>query len=435
MNAYRGPTSNVGRGPRAGETISPILRHSARQERGAFGPQPQPLPNSRQTRHVVLTIDKIVHGGLGLAYAERGAVFVSDSIPGERIQAEVVGNRARCAFARPTELIEPSPDRRQPFCPYAALCGGCDWQHIAYGRQVALKREILLDCLRRQGRLELVPPVEEFRSAETRYRIRAQFKVAPDGDAVGFYRRGSNDIVALDACPLLAEPLEHFLTRLTAAGPTLGLSVRQVKAIAGTGDSIASSPTIPGLSSPGARIEVGGRTFEVRGDSFFQGNRYLLEKLGRWAEDKLPGGECVDLYGGVGFFSIMLSRCFSRIRLVEAEPSLVRLARRNFAANGLDHCTAESAQAERYAASATQGPDCLIVDPPRQGLTRAVREGIARLRPRAVLYVACDPATQARDVGELVRNHGYVFTHCALFDLYPNTHHLESAVVLARRGP
>lgn len=379
---------------------------------------------------MVLSIDKLVHGGLGLAHTEDGTVFVSDVLPGETVQARVVGTRARCAFARPDHILAPSPNRRLPPCPYAAECGGCDWQHIAYGRQVSLKQEILLDCFRRQGKLEELPTVEEYRSPETRYRIRAQFKADPAGGAVGFYRRGSNDIVPIDSCPVLAEPLEGFLKRLAAADSTQKTTARQVKAIAGTDGSVASSPVIPSVSAATTRIVVENRSYEVRGDSFFQSNRYLLGALGRWAEDKLPGGSCVDLYGGVGFFSVMLSHCFSRVTLVEMERPLARLAARNFAANGLGHCTAECGGAEGYAETVQSPPDCIIVDPPRQGLTRVAREGIARLRPRVLLYVSCDPATQARDIGELVRKHRYALTHLALFDLYPNTHHLESAAIL-----
>ncbi len=379
---------------------------------------------------MVLTISKLVHGGLGLAHTADGAVFVSDVLPGETVQARLVGTRARCAFAQPSRVIDPSPDRRAPFCPHASLCGGCDWQHIVYERQVSLKRQILLDCFRRQGKLEELPPVETHHSPETRYRIRAQFKIAPGGNAAGFFRRGSNDIVALDRCPVLVEPLERFLTRLGTVAPRLAACPRHVKALAGTDGSVASSPVVPDLSGPSATIVVDGRSFEVSGDSFFQSNRHLLALLGRWAEDRLPGGVCVDLYGGVGFFSIMLSQRFSQVTLVEQDRSLVRLAVRNFDANGLDRSGAACANAERFAATATSSPDCLVVDPPRQGLTRVVRNGIARLKPRTILYVSCDPATQARDVGELVRKHRYALTRLALFDLYPNTHHLESAAVL-----
>lgn len=379
-----------------------------------------------------LTIDKVVHGGLGLAHGDNGVVFVSDAIPGETVSAEVVGKKARCDFARPVDILAPSPDRREPFCPHAGRCGGCDWQHIVYDRQVVLKCEIFSECLMRQGRLTDIPDIDVITAEETRYRLRAQFKTDPDNAVAGFFQRGTNVLEPISSCPLLVEPLDRFLESL---GPSVaGGSITQVKALCGDDGTIASSPAIDGLSGSETTITVGGHPFSVRGDSFFQNNARLLEQFGCWAADKVVGRHAVDLYGGAGFFSVMLGSCFEEMTLVELEPSLVELAQRNADANQVRGFSTRCAAAEEFLSSPlSQGTDCLIVDPPRQGLTRFVTDRVGTAAPATILYVSCDPATQARDIGRLVNHHGYRMTHAALFDLYPNTHHVETAIVMAKR--
>lgn len=377
-----------------------------------------------------LRVEKVVYGGQGIARTEQGVVFVTGALPGELVEATCEGVKGGCPQANVSRLLEPSPGRREISCRWAGECGGCDWLHITAETQVSIKREIALDCFSRIGRLRELPPIETVSAGEHGYRMRAQLKIGSHGE-VGFFRRRTNDVVVVDRCQLLVDTINELLAagRLpVAAGHT------SIKVVAGD-TQVASSPHLPSMTLLEVLVTVAGRKFVVAGDSFFQSNRFLLEQLGCWAGSSLKGDRCADLYGGTGFFSVMNAQHFSSGLLIELVSSQVTLASRNFKLNGMsDSWEARVADAEHVERELRKfSADTIIIDPPRPGLTRAVREMLARLAPQNILYVSCNPSTQARDLGFLVNRGGYFIKRAALFDLYPNTHHLETAVLLHRR--
>jgi 23S rRNA (uracil1939-C5)-methyltransferase len=387
---------------------------------------------------IFIKAEVAVAGGLCLGHAEGRTIFLSGLIPGETAEVEVVAERAGHLFARPVRIIEPSPDRREPFCPYRLSdinhqCGGCDWQHIAYDRQQLLKREIFLDCLRRIGKISGNIEIELFESPDRNYRHRAQFKIDHAHRAIGFYCSESHDVVSIDACPVLTEPLNKFITAVHRQFSGIPEKTREIKAIGGDNDQIATSPVLPEISSPSTTVRAGRFSFEIGGDGFFQQNRFLLETMGTWAEAGFAGDHCIDLFGGCGFFSVFLSDRFARGTLIEQDFALVALARSNFALNGINHFSAEAMTAEQFFGAKTvligRG-DCVVIDPPRTGLSPSVRSGLAAAHPRQILYISCDPATQARDLNFLLKNAGYRIKRAALFDLYPHTHHIETGILL-----
>jgi 23S rRNA (uracil1939-C5)-methyltransferase len=209
--------------------------------------------------------------------------------------------------------------------------------------------------------------------------------------------------------------------------------VSSVKILAG--NVAASSPVINGLTGAATEIDVSGIRFLADGGSFFQSNGFLLERLGRWAGGLLGGGYCLDLYGGIGFFSLMLADDFDEIALVENVAKQVSAAKRNFCVNGKKHIRAVLADVERGGnlreLTDRRRPDCVIVDPPRPGLVKSVRKWLIDAAPGRILYVSCNPSTFARDAGALAGG-GYALTKLALFDLYPNTHHAEAAGIFVK---
>jgi tRNA/tmRNA/rRNA uracil-C5-methylase (TrmA/RlmC/RlmD family) len=270
-------------------------------------------------------------------------------------------------------------------------------------------------------------------SPQWEYRIRAQLKVDVAKGCMGFFRRKTNDVIAIDDCPLLDPRINVLLKNQKEIISALPKNTKQLKVIAGTDNSITSRPLVEEFTQSEAVINVGKFEFVVTGNSFFQGNRFLLEKLGTWAKPSVSGEFFVDLFGGLGFFSIMLGKNFSGGLLVESLDKQVELAQRNFINNEIDHITAKAISAETFfekESNKIPKPDLIIVDPPRPGLTRKVREGIRDLRPQKVLYVSCNPSTQARDVEFFVNKCGYAIERGALFDLYPQTHHLEVVLLL-----
>jgi len=381
-----------------------------------------------------LRIEKLVFGGYGLGRDGSGVVLIPGVAAGEVVEFEEDGVKGGARIGRVVRIVEPSPHRREPPCPYAGECGGCDWLYLSYDEQVRCKRDILIDCLTRIGKIDFPHDIEVLTADEFGYRIRAQVKVDYGNKVAGFFRKRTNDVVRVDRCPLLDERLNGVLAGLNErAGVERSrdaVGVRNVKIL--VGDRAASSPVINGLTDATTEINVSGIKFVADGGSFFQSNGFLLERLGHWANGLLGGGFCLDLYGGIGFFSLMSADDFEEIVLVENVVKQVSAAERNFSINAKKHIRAVLADVERVGSlrelTSKRRPDCVIVDPPRPGLVKAMRKWLIDTAPNYILYVSCNPSTFARDAGALVRG-GYKLTKLALFDLYPNTHHIETAGV------
>jgi 23S rRNA (uracil1939-C5)-methyltransferase len=383
-----------------------------------------------------LHVERLVHGGMGLARTAQGVVFLSDVAPDDTVEAVQTGRLGGCPVARTTRVVEASPARRTPPCPYAHECGGCDWQHIEYAAQLDAKKAIFLDCLSRVGKVATVPPIQVHESPEWGYRARARFKVDMARQRVGFLRRSSHDVVDIDACPLLIGPLNRLLSSRAQILDAIRTGATAIQVMATDDGTVVSTPVLDGLSTASGTIDVGSKRFLVGGSSFFQGNAFLREAMANWAARWLaPGGRWIDLFGGVGLFACCLGKGCARGTLVELDVEQTFLARDNLRTNGCTTWTAVAQSGEgflREISAAGETVDCLIVDPPRAGLSPAVRTGIAAIMPKQILSVSCDAATHARDIGFFVNQHGYAIEQAALFDLYPQTHHLETVMLLSR---
>ncbi len=384
--------------------------------------------------HQNVRIEKLVYGGDGIARTDAGVVFVPGVIPGELV--EVVAEQRKNGIVRCTveRIIEQSKRRRRPFCPHFGECGGCDWQFIDYQYQPEIKRDILIDCMVRIGKIgsELKPEI--FCCDERGYRIRSQIKIDRSANTAGFFKKKSNSIVAITTCPLLSDPLNTLLADFSSGKVELPHAT-VLRVIEGANAQITSSPVISNRTLPQTEIRVENRRFIIQGESFFQSNGYLLQQLGRWAAKEIKADRCMDLYGGCGFFSVMLHDCYNKGMLVENSFVQTELAKKNCALNGIGNVDVVCGDVEKAKAAKKVRdfkPDCVIVDPPRPGLTRCAREWISSLSPSTLLYVSCNPSTLARDTNFFVNRCGYRIKRSALFDLYPNTTHLEAAIVLVK---
>jgi 23S rRNA (uracil1939-C5)-methyltransferase len=392
-------------------------------------------------------IEKIVHGGFGLSRTDEGVIFVEGTMPGETVEAVIdAGSRTGGALlATCATVVKPSPHRRLPVCPLYGTCGGCDWQHMAYDAQLSIKEGIFRESLVRIGRIADIPSITVIASPEQGYRRRVQFKIDPANKKAGFFRKKSNEVVELSYCPLLCEPLNGLLGALPSLFGRLAPGTHEFKAIAGdpsccTAEKtqvpvLASAPVIPGVTGPRTMIRCGLYVFPVSGGGFFQGNRFLAPQLGQLAAEWCGGKMFLDLYGGSGFFSVYAASKFTKGILVETEEDHLTMARETFRRNGITSVTAEKSTARDFLqrmVSHKSKIDCCIVDPPRTGLERGVAQDLSRIGPPSILSVSCDPATQARDAGFLINKCGYHCEKAALFDLYPQTHHLETVLLLSR---
>jgi 23S rRNA (uracil1939-C5)-methyltransferase len=383
----------------------------------------------------LLHIEKLVFGGLGLARTDEGIIFVRDVLPGEKVSAVLDNNQGGQQCAKPISIVEPSPHRRKPPCAHFGICGGCDWLFGDYEVQLSSKKEIFIECLKRIGKIFSPPDCEVFTSPEFGYRRRVQFKVNRKENALGFFKRKSQEVVPIRYCLLLQSSLNSLLAAPEEIIHLLPSEIDQIKCIAGKKNMLASSPVLDNRTVSVTEIHVGNHSFLVPGDGFFQSNAYLCEKLGAWGKGAIGGEFFADLYGGVGFLAIELHDCFKRGIIIDTIESQIVFARKNLINNGIDHIFAKTISAENFLSECLVSGaviDCLILDPPRPGLTKQVLENIVRCLPPALLYVSCNPSTQARDLGFFIRHGGYTIDKMALFDFYPNTHHIETAVLLKR---
>lgn len=380
-----------------------------------------------------LKVEKLVFGGYGLARTDNGIVFVEQVVPGEMVRADITGKTGGVPLAVVREIITPSPWRRKPPCKYAGVCGGCDWQHILYEHQLLCKKEIFVECLSRIGKINQLPDIEIISAQEWNYRIRAQLKIDRRKMCIGFFKKGSHEIVRIEKCLLLHSKINEILLGQDTFLQRIPPATEQIRVIATSDGSAVSEPVIEGKCISKANLYVRSSVFTVSGSSFFQGNGFLLEKLGLWAESSIGGNFLIDMFGGLGFFSVLLGKKFSHVLCIESDARLVGQAKNSFSSNGLTHIQAETSTAEAFFQNRSlkkDKPDCLIVDPPRAGLTPLVREGIGRMKPETIVYVSCNPSTQARDIGFMITKCGYSIHKIALFDLYPQTYHMETAVIL-----
>ncbi|MBP7095861.1 MAG: class I SAM-dependent RNA methyltransferase [Spirochaetia bacterium] len=412
-----------------------------------------------------LRIERLVAGGEGLGFHEGRAVFVPLAAPGDLACARPVpGAKAGASFlkAELVETLEPGPGRAAPACPLFGTCGGCDLMHLSREVELEAKRGILAESFARIGKLE-APGIEIHAGAALGYRNRMRLRRSADGRAALTRRRGS-DAVPLETCPIASPELRAWIeerARLRDMRADLEFGADET---GGAPDSVPGAPPGAGrgrgrggsgaaagaaagttVFGSGGRVWVGGvdaeaeasvagRTFRFDPAGFFQSNLELFSRLAPLATRALAEaaparGRAVELYGGVGVLGAFLADAFDSVVSVEGDPRAAPFASSNLGPRGV----ARRASAEDWVRSAeARAPfDAVLVDPPRAGLSPAVRAWLAASGARALSYVSCDPATLARDSGELSRA-GWRLERLALFDFYPGTRHLESWALLVK---
>lgn len=402
-----------------------------------------------------LTLTGMAYGGDAIGRDAQGRMlFVPFAAAGERVRVEIVDAHARWARARLVEVLEPSPARAAPRCRHFTVCGGCHYQHLDPAEQLRAKAEIVAEQLRRIGGFERLPAIETMASPSPwGTRNHAQFHLTSDGRP-GYLESGSSRVVAIEECPVLEPALADLWPRLDLA-PVPGLDRVTLRAGAdGQVQIVFEAEVEPEvelqldlpasavwLDPSGATVlagtpwlvfEVLGQPFRVSAGAFFQVHSGLVGPLVERAMQALapaPGEVAFDLYAGVGLFSLFLAQAGAQVIAVEASPA----ACADFAVN-LDACEGVSlyeAEVEQALPAIPERPDLALVDPPRAGLGRHAAEALIARGPRRLAYVSCDPATLARD-GRRLAEAGYTLEALALFDLFPQTYHIETLSLWVR---
>lgn len=380
---------------------------------------------------IEIEIEKLVAGGDGLGRWRGTPIFVPRSAPGDRLRVLITERRPDYGRAEIVEIVEPGPRRRPPPCPYFERCGGCDLQHLEDGYQVELKVEAARETLARLGGIEVSEEVDVVHGAAWGYRHRTQLHTEEGRDRihVGYFERGTHDLVSVRSCPILAPELESLLPDLPhRLGPD---PPHRLDLLAGDSEEITVSPVAGDLPHGEVGISVGEFTYRLDSRCFFQVHRELLEELVERAIGEWTGEDAVDLYAGVGLFSLPLARRYERVEAVEGDSNAARYARKNARRHRIDNVEVTTHAVESWIGDVEEKVDRILVDPPRAGLARPLRRHLRRRPPTRLTYVSCHPATLARDLQALEES--LDIESVTFFDLFPQSGHLEAVVQLV--GP
>jgi 23S rRNA (uracil1939-C5)-methyltransferase len=392
-----------------------------------------------------VTVEKLVYGGDGLARVmEDGkpsrVVLTPYVLPSERVRVEPEQEKPGLIRARTLEVLQPAPDRVPPPCPYFGRCGGCHYQHAAYTAQVAAKRAILEEELRRLGKIEPPSEIAVVTGEPWAYRNRVQLHL--EGQNLGYREARSHRLCPITHCPIASPKINGTINALVGMLPDrrwpqfvhsleIFTDERQVQVnVLDSEQPVARrffewcAERIPGFVAGDLHYE--GR-FHVCRNSFFQVNRFLLDRLVEAAVTGAQGETAVDVYSGVGIFAMTLAKSFRQVVAVESSSAAVRDLERNVA--GLETIRPVHSTAEAYLEALEMAPDFALLDPPRTGLGKTVVRRLIDLHPPVVTIVSCDPSTLARDLASLLGG-GYRIDQMAMIDLFPQTFHFETVVRL-----
>jgi 23S rRNA (uracil1939-C5)-methyltransferase len=382
------------------------------------------------------------------------------ALPGELVEAVPAGRRGGASFARAVRIVESSPRRVQPPCPHFGECGGCQWQHAAYDYQLELKREAVARVWAGAG-LRLPTETQVIGMADPwRYRVRGEFDAVYGGPELrfGFHRLRSHALLPIRICPLHDLRIERALEAFRVAAGEMRVDNLQnlVLTVEPTGPGILWQARFRGragaldhdvldrvaelvpdlvLLDDSMTLEFWDLTFRVRTDTFIQTNYRQMLELYRAVIDMLeprPGDAVLDLYAGIGTLSLAVAGQAARVTAIEENPRAVNLGGLAARINGIHNVRFLTGRVETVLRSIRLGDhDAAILDPPRAGCHPATLAELLRLGPERLVYVSCEPSTNARDLAVLLRG-PYSLRRVALVDMFPQTYHIESVALLER---
>ncbi len=438
------------------------------EDRTGREPQGAPGPEALEAT-LELQVDRMAHGGEALGRdAEGRVVFVEGALPGEKVRVRLTETRDRHARGVLAEIPRPAADARRMGatpCPYfgswperglkpSAHCGGCNWQHVDYAAQLRFKREIMIDALRRIGRIDQ-PEVAATLGMDEPWGYRNHLRLGAGEGGIGLVALDGHSRLAIEGCPIAHPLVEELLDELELELPD-GAEI-SLRAGLRTGERMIELRTDPDrleaveveldasvvILAPDGRVEVaagrpwlteelGGRPFTVPAGSFFQVNTLMAERVVEHLRQILPAGRMLaDVYAGVGSFACLLADRFEEVAAIESDPAAVAAAVDNAA--GLEHLSLLEADAAEGLDHLGDAPDVLLVDPPRGGLSKPVGRLLAQHPAHTIAYVSCEPSTLARDARYLVEA-GWRLEHCQPIDMFPQTYHIESINLFRRAG-
>jgi len=382
---------------------------------------------------LTLNIEKVAHGGLCVARHDGVVIFVRHALPGEIVEAKLISLAPgkRSWFAQTISVKKASEKRITPKCEFfkADGCGGCDWQHADSQYQRELKLEVLVEQLERFGQVSNARQISSINAVEPsqsnwRTRIRV---VANDEGKWGFRKTRSHEVQVVDKCLIADNSINDVLKTLPAGNPDDEILIVKSKE-----ETIVYPVEKRAPSAPNSTQEVDGHDFAVAGDGFWQVHPGAASVLSRQIKESVQGLKVesfADLYAGVGVLAHSLLQEFPTANaiVVEADRSAAQNAKENL--KGFKNVQVSSERVDKWVRGVKNKFDVVILDPPRSGAGQTVMQQICRQTLQKIIYIACDPAALARDI-LIAKKNGWELETVVAFDLFPQTHHIESVAVL-----
>ena len=386
-----------------------------------------------------LRIDHLANLGMGVGRVDGWVVMVPFVIPGELVKVRIYRNHSHYSEADLLEIIEPSEYRVSPKCALFSACGGCQYQHIDYEEQLRIKTQQVQELLKKNGDIEF--SVSLAKSSKQLYGYRSKITPhynRPDKNGeqpIGFLKYGRrHDIIDVEQCVIATDAINQALPEMRGKAIMEGGKKRRQR-----GGTLLLRETLEGvINNPKAVVseKVGALTFQFKAGEFFQNNPFILPDLVEFVKSHSSSDEIthlVDAYCGVGLFALSLSEVFESVVGVEISEAAIQLAKVNAQIHAIENVRFQIGKAEaifqhiKFSGENTS----VIIDPPRKGCDLAFIEQLLEFNPRKIIYVSCDPATQARDLKYFVEK-DYQLMEVQPFDLFPHTRHIESVAILER---
>ncbi|MEM8868522.1 MAG: class I SAM-dependent RNA methyltransferase [Verrucomicrobiota bacterium] len=382
-------------------------------------------------------VESLTNLGMGVGRVNGWVVMVPFVIPGERVKGRVYRNFQNYSDADLVEVLESSPDRVEPRCRLFQACGGCQYQHINYRRQLEEKTSHVRELMQKLGGHDY--PVELAHGSPQEYGYRSKLtphynRPAKDGSQpIGFLKFGRRqEILDVPHCPIATDAINEALPQVREDARREGGKKRRKR-----GGTLLLRNVLEGVVTDPQEIvseRVGDFSFQFKAGEFFQNNPYILPEMVNYVakEASVDGARyLVDAYCGVGLFALSIAHTFEEVAGVEISEPAVRWAQANAEIGNVQNARFVIGKAEAIfnGLKFPGGESTVVIDPPRKGCDQSFRDQLMVYRPQRIVYVSCDPATQARDVKEFVEN-GYTVTRIQPFDLFPHTRHIENVVTL-----
>lgn len=364
-----------------------------------------------------ISIDSMAYGGYGVGRIDGKAVFTDYAVPGDELDVEIYDDRKNYSFAHISRILKSSEKRLDSPCPNFGICGGCSYLNISYSDEIEYKKAVLLDQLKRIASVEPYSGIKII-SGE-RYHYRSHSSIKSDGNSFGFYMRNSNNIIPFpdQGCLLMADSLIDGIKTLNAGDCAGDLKIAE---------DWKENFFCDNKNNQTVEERTGGLIYKRGINSFFQGNKFLREKMSDLVcqySGLSENDEFADICAGCGFFTLPLSRLSSSGTGYDIDKNSIQSAKDNALLNNCTNLKFFSIP-ESEINPVRLNPKTVVIDPPRSGLSKKGRRTVNAINPEIIVYVSCNPSTYSRDIADFIKN-DYYLDEITLIDMFPCTHHIE----------